>query len=113
MSGIAGLYNVAGDLPDFLTWSFIHAAHHRDINRIIFQLAEINMAEFVLDPFNPADAGEWLQNHQTMHQQMDAILGIEGYNLLAVDMTNRDQFASWVALNADEHLKAANLLGFG
>ena len=113
MSGVAGLFNVPSDDPELLTWSSIHATHHRDINRVIFQLLGTTLDEFILDPFNPGDAGEWLQNHQIMHQQMDALLGLSGYNLLAVDMTNREQFSNWVFLNADEHFKAANILGIG
>lgn len=113
MSGIAGLFNVPSTEPEFFTWSGIHAMHHRDINRILYQLLAVTLDEAVLDPFNPADADDWLQNHQTMHQQMDFLLGINGYNLLAVDMTDQGQFSNWVFLNADEHFKAANILGLG
>lgn len=113
MSGVAGLYNVPSIDPELSTWAFIHAAHHRDINRIIFEVSGLNLDEFVLDPFDPTDSGDWLRDHQNMHQQMDAILGISGYNLLSVDMKDRSQFESWINLNADEHLKAANILGLG
>lgn len=113
MSGVAGLYNVPSVPEEFWTWSTIHATHHRDIARLIFQLFEVNLEQSVLDPFDLNDTGDWLQNHQIMHQEMDAILGISGYNLLAVDMTNERQFANWVFLNADEHFKAANILGLG
>lgn len=113
MSGVAGLYNTPSSDAEFSTWSFVHAAHHRDIIRVIYQLSGDNLDEYILDPFSPADSGDWLQNHQTMHQQMDAILGISGYNLLAVDLTDNDQFAAWAALNADEHFKIANILGIG
>ena len=113
MSNVAGLYNTPVSQEGFDIWSATHARHHRDIIRIIFQLTGTLLDEYVLDPFDPADPGDWLQNHQVMHQQMDAILGIAGYNLLVVDMTDEAQFAAWVALNADEHFKAANILGFG
>lgn len=113
MSGVAGLYNVASTPDEFWTWSFIHTAHHRDINRVVYQLVGTVLDEFVLDPFDAEDAEGWLRNHQQMHQQMDEALGIAGYNLLAVDFNDQNQFASWVFLNADEHFKAANILGIG
>lgn len=113
MSGVAGLYNVAANADDFATWSSTHMWHHRDIMRKIFEITGTRLDEAILDPFDPRDADEWLQRHQSMHQAMDAILGISGYNLLGVDFDNPAQFASWVFLNADEHYKAANILGIG
>ena len=113
MSGVAGLFNVPSTPQEMSTWSFVHAAHHVDINRILYRLLNVSLDAFVLDPFDPAKPDGWLQNHQTMHKQMDELLGIAGYNLLAVDMDDEGQFAAWIALNADEHFKAANLLGLG
>lgn len=113
MSGIAGLYNVPSVQTELDTWSFVHSAHHRDLIRVIYQLTGTNLPESVLDPFDPAHNDDWLQNHQTMHQDVNALLGIEGYNLLAVDMLDHGQFSNWVFLNADEHMKAANILGIG
>lgn len=113
MSGVAGLYNVPSSERELQTWSFIHAAHHIDINRILYQLLNVNLDGYVLDPFDPKNPDTFLQNHQTMHKQMDVFLGISGYNLLAVDMTDEGQFTNWIRLNADEHYKAANILGLG
>lgn len=113
MSGIGGLYNVPSTAQELQTWSFIHAAHHVDINRILYQLLNVTLDGYVLDPFDPDQAGDFLQNHQIMHRQMDDFLGIAGYNLLTVDMQDKGQFANWVRLNADEHFKAANILGLG
>lgn len=113
MSGVGGLYNVASIQSELDTWAFIHAAHHRDLNRVIYQLTGTPLSESILDPFDPVQSDDWLQNHQIMHQEFTALLGIAGYNLLAVDFTNQGQFSNWVFLNADEHLKAANILGIG
>lgn len=113
MSGVAGLYNVASIQSELDTWAFVHAAHHRDVNRVIFQLTGQNLEEAVLDPLDPQKPDDWLQNHQIMHQQVNALLGISGYNLLVVDMTDPSQFSNWVFLNADEHMKMANILGIG
>lgn len=113
MSGVAGLYNVANNRPNLDTWASVHASHHRDVNRVIYQLFTVDVPEYILEPFDPNNADDWLRGHQAMHQQIDFILGISGYNLLAVDMADRDQFSNWVFLNADEHFKMANILGIG
>lgn len=113
MSAIAAIYNVPGHRDDLFSWSFAHAAHHRDIIRRIYELTSTRLDEFVLDPFNPNDTGVWLYQHQQMHQQMDGILGISGYNLLEANFKDQNELAGWIWLNADEHYQASNILGLG
>ena len=95
------------------TWAFAHAAHHRDINRVIFQLSGISLATYVLDPLDPDNAEAWLYQHQVMHQAQDVLLSIEGYDLLDVELKDPNQLAGWIFLNADEHYKAAQILEIG
>lgn len=111
LMALAALYNIPATEPEFMSWAFAHAAHHRDIIRAIYQNTGVSLQEFVLDPFDPKNPQTWLYQHQIMHKDMDAVLGISGYDLLDVDFQNRDNFAGWVWLNADEHRQAA--LGLG
>lgn len=113
MSAIAALYNVPGDDNSLSEWAFAHAAHHHDIVRRIFELAELRLDEYVLDPFNRNDMQPWLYQHQQMHNQMDFLLGIAGFDLLDVDFKDRNEMAGWIFLNAQEHYQAANLLEIG
>lgn len=113
MSAVAGLYNVPSTRAELDTWGFQHAAHHRDINRLIFEALGITVPEYVLDPIDPHDSGVWRYQHQAMHSFMDAILGISGYNLLSLDWNNEAILGGWIYLNASEHYQAAHLLGIG
>lgn len=113
MSDIAGLYNVPSNLAELNTWAFAHAAHHRDINRTIYQLTGTSLAENILDPLNPNDIGVWLYQHQFMHDQFETLLGIAGYDLLDVDWENPQELAGWILLNANAHQQAANILNIG
>lgn len=113
MSAVAGIYNVPSTRPELDTWAFQHAAHHRDINRRIFELLGITIPEYVLDPLNPDDSALWTYQHQAVHTFQDAILGISGYNLLALDWNDRPLLEGWIYLNGQEHYQAANLLGIG
>lgn len=113
MSGVAALYNVPSTQGELEVWSFAHAAHHFDINRVIYLKTGITLASYVLDPFDPNNAGIWLYQHQLMHQAQNAIIGIEGDDLLDVDMRDKDQFAGWIFLNGSEHYQAANALEIG
>ena len=93
MSAVAALYNVPSTLGELDTWSFAHAAHHHDIVRTIYQKSGKRLDEYVLDPFDPVNPHNWLYQHQLMHNQMDAILLISGFDLLDVDMTNPNEFS--------------------
>ena len=110
---LAGLYNVPQTPDQLAQWSFINAAAHVDINRVVFQRFNIALASYVLDPINPTDMQTWLVQHQIMHQQMDAVLGIAGYDLLDVDLNDRGQFAAWIQDHASEHLQVGQLLNLG
>lgn len=113
MSAIAALYNVPSNMAELNSWAFAHAAHHRDINRVIYQLVGTVLIESNLDPINPADLGVWLYQHQQMHDQFEAVLGIGGYDLVDVNWENQEELAGWILLNANAHQQAANILNIG
>lgn len=113
MSGIASLFNVPGSMPELNAWASAHASHHRDINRKIFELTGATLPEYVLEPINPHDTGVWERQHLIMHQNMDAVLGIQGFDLTGVDFTKQELLSGWIQLNANEHYQAANILEIG
>lgn len=113
MSAIAALFNVPNTRNDLSVWATAHMSHHRDIQRRIYELTGANLPEFILDPINPDDSNVWENQHQIMHQNMDAILGISGYDLTGVDFKNSEALAAWIQLNASEHYQASNILEIG
>lgn len=110
---LAGIFNIPGTPQEMAQWSFDHAAHHADINRLIFQIFRITISSFVLDPLPTNGMGGWLYQHQQLHTTMDGILGIGGFDLTDVDFNDKGQFAGWIWDNAQEHLQAADLLQLG
>lgn len=116
MSGIAGIYNIPGNAQEMAQWSFVHAAHHTDINAAIYNALGIALPAYVLDPFNPEDPASvesWAYLHQSMHQNQNAILGIAGLDLTDVDWQDDGAKAAWVQANFSEHFQAANILQIG
>jgi len=113
VSGIANIFNVPGNEAELAVWASAHLSHHRDINRRIFELTGIALSEYVLDPIDPFNSHVWEAQHQIMHTNMDAILGIDGFDLSDVDFTDPDTLAGWITLNANEHYIASNVLGIG
>lgn len=110
MSGLASLYNVPSTDQERSQWAFAHMAHHRDISRKIYELLAIALPEFVLDPINIEDSGTWEYQHQQMHNDQNAILGIAGFDLTGLDWKNTNELAGWIYLDALEHKQAADIL---
>ena len=116
MSSVATLFETPTTPALFALWSSVHVAHHRDINRVIYQVYKLALPEYMLDPLNPLDEtalNNWLYVHQAMHQNQDQVLGIAGYDLSDVDWTDRESLAFWTQQHANEHYQAANILGIG
>jgi len=113
MSGLASLYNVPSTDEERAQWAFAHMAHHRDISRRIYLLVKVALPEYILDPIDPNDPGEWEYQHQIMHDNQNEILGIQGQDLTGIDWSNRNLMAAWIQLNSSEHYQASNILGIG
>jgi len=113
MSGLANLYNVPSTDEERAQWSFAHMAHHRDINAQIYNLIKVALPEYILDPVNPNDVGQWEYQHQIMHDTQNQILGITGQDLTGIDWKDPRLLAGWIFLNSNEHYQAAAILGIG
>lgn len=109
--GLASIANVPRSREELLAWSFNHMAHHRDVQRRIYQVFRIALAEYPLDPMNPDDLGVWSYQHQTMHNNTNAVLGTVGTNLLDVNWQDEAERAEWVFLDMAEHLAWNQKLG--
>ena len=113
MSGLANLYNVPSTDEQRAQWSFSHMAHHRDINARIYLLVKIALPEYILDPVNPDDVGDWEYQHQLMHDNQNQILGISGQDLTGIDWKDQNLLTGWLFLNASEHYQASAILEIG
>ena len=113
MSGLADLYNVPATDEERAQWAFAHMAHHRDINRRIYELVKVALPEYILDPVNPDDTGDWEYQHQLMHDNQNQLLGINGQDLTELDWKDQRLLNAWVFLNANEHVQASDILEIG
>lgn len=113
MSGLADLANVPSTDEERAQWTFAHMAHHRDISARIYLLVKVALPEYILDPVNPEDPGDWEYQHQLMHDGQNQLLGINGQDLTDVNWKDQRLLAAWIQLNMDEHVQASNILGIG
>lgn len=45
----------------------------------------------------------WLQDHAALHNQLRIYANVTGVDLSAVDLTNRNEFTTWLDAHATEH----------
>lgn len=112
---VAVLYEVPRTSTDLSRWSFVHMTHHRDIIRVILEQKNQTLSEYTLDPFNPSssDFETWLYQHQIMHDQIEAVLGlrVSSFDFTDVDWQDPEGLVDWISTHAQEHLQMATLLG--
>ena len=109
--GLADIASVPVDSATLLKWSFCHQVAHLDINRKIQEQFGILIPMYVLDPMDPDYLEVWNYQHQLIHTQMDAVLGISGNDLLGLDIKDKAILESWLFLHFPEHQQAAAKLG--
>lgn len=111
--GLPSIYIQPESEDEWTAWSFNHAGNHYDILQAAFTSKGQNLNQYILDPMNPDDLGTWLYQHQVTHNQINALLGTQGNDLLNLDWRDPEQFASWLRLNGDEHVRISAALGIG
>lgn len=106
---VANLFSVPKNRAEEGAWSFSHLAHHRDLISTVQRVFNITLPEYAIDPFgdNVADL------HQQMHDDLDAIIGVSGFDLSEVNWKDANDRASWIFLNATLHQQEGAKLGVG
>ena len=111
---IAALVNIPGTDQELNQWAFAHAAHHRDCIRATFKKKGVQLNEYILDPMSLGYGFEqWIYLHQVMHNDMNAALGVPGFDLTDVNWTDPGNFSSFIQNNENEHYQWATILGDG
>lgn len=106
---VANLFSVPRNDGEEGAWSFSHLAHHRDMIRVVQQKFGITLPEYAIDPFGDSVADQ----HQQMHNDLDPIIGVQGFDLADVNWKDPQQRAAWIYLNATLHQQEGTILGVG
>lgn len=109
--GLADLANVPADSDEMAAWSFAHAAQHRDQIAAVYRIYRIALPEYLITPVNLRDPGQFAQLHQAMHNAIDAVLGIDGYDLTNAAFQDPQELAAWIDLNFQSHYIENGILG--
>ncbi len=91
-----------------------HYQHHLAIITAMREVRGISLPVRQIYPVNvkdPASVAIFLREHQSMHNDFGAILGIQGNDIANVDFTNEKQRDVWFFINLQAHRAAAESLG--
>lgn len=108
---LAALMNVPKTEEQWRQFSYDHRNSHDKIRAAIAQKYGVNLTDYLVDPINPENIQQFLQNNAAMHTDMNNILKSQSSNLLDVDPSDPQQLDSWINLNYQEHENAEQLLG--
>jgi hypothetical protein len=107
---IQDVWNVP-NTPDELTqWSVLHMILHRDQIRAVYVKYNTLLAEYVLDPIDVRPNSMWFQQHQLMHNAVDALTKVAQFDLVDVDWSDPTQFVGWIQAHAQLHQQEATAL---
>ena len=110
---IAALFNVPRNPVDMSRFSFHNNDAHVLANRAILAKNSLLLQYYPIDPIPPQDFAGWLYNHQAWHNQVNAIIGVQGNDLSDVDPSKIDEWADWIQVHASEHVQWGDLLDYG
>lgn len=95
-------------------WSFQHKLHHIALIDAIKEQKGIILNLPLLEPVNPEDESQmqvWARGHQSIHDAMNAIYDVPGFDLQELDMKDRTKKDSWFFSHLELHKSIAALCG--
>jgi hypothetical protein len=107
---LAAVINPNPEDTDFSAWVWNHYQDHLEIIQGIEKEGGGNLELLEIDQLNIQDVQSWLERHQQMHNDMNAVLRLQGNDLTAVDLRDAGQRQAWMWLNFREHFNARSAL---
>jgi hypothetical protein len=95
----------------FQEWATAHDRQHEAIAQAIKETKGIVVEYLPLYPVNENDLDNWLRQHQQMHNEMLAALGIPGTDLSVLDLKDKPQADSWFFTHYLQHQQVAQACG--
>jgi hypothetical protein len=108
------LYDPPIDDVTWLMWGATHQSDHFQLADGIRTKTGLTVPVLPIDPVPLPGRGAletdmllWFQNHQLLHNALNAVLGIGNIDLSYVDFRNVEQMAVWIRYNAYLHQATA------
>jgi hypothetical protein len=110
---IAALLNFEEDDQSF--FSHHNSEHHKAVANSILTKYQIIIPSYILNPMpnvtDRAGMDTWLEQHASLHEIINDVLGLVNNQLDTVDLTNKDERVSWLQLHFNDHWQWGQTLG--
>jgi hypothetical protein len=103
---LPALENIPKTPDQWQHWSFDHRDSHDRIRAAIARSQGRTLTDYQIDPIDPNQLSQFLQNNSSLHDDMNSALGLQSTDLQDADLTNENELASWVKLHYQEHFYA-------
>lgn len=84
-------------------WAFDHRDSHSRIRVKILQLYGINLTDYQIDPIDPNNTTQFLQNNASLHGDMNGVLRLQSSDLEDVNLGDERELEAWIRLHDQEH----------
>jgi len=110
---LAAVLNIPHSNEDWSWWSWNHRLSHDKIRAGILKQYNTNLADYQIDPMDPLNIQEFLQNNAQLHSDMNGVLKLFGIDLLDANLSQENQKIAWLNYHFYEHFWAEGKLGVG
>lgn len=108
----AVLLETPTDAASWDRWSTHHRQDHDLIRDTLFERQKQDLTEYPLDPIPFQNAWlKWLTWNQQSHEDVNKVLGTQGFDLETLDLQDKDQLQGWIWLHYQEHKAWGDRLG--
>ena len=108
---LPALNNIPRSEEEWRFWAWHHRDSHDRIRKAILKSLKINLTDYQVEPINPNDLTDFLQNNSQLHDDANSVLGLQSSNLQDANLQDDREFQAWIKIHAQEHYYMEAKLG--
>ena len=103
---LPALENVPKDQQQWFQWGFDHRDSHNRIRAAILKTYNINLTDYQIDPIDPNNTTQFLQNNASLHGDMNSVLGLQSSDIEDANLGDERELEAWIRIHYQEHIYA-------
>ena len=108
---LPALSNIPHSEEEWRFWAWHHRDSHSRIRRAIKKVYGVDLTDYQVEPINPNDLTDFLQNNSQLHDDANSTLGLQSANLQDANLQDEREMSAWIKLHALEHFYMEAKLG--
>lgn len=92
-------------------WVYQNLTHHQAVINAARDTGKGSLILYQIWPWNPHAAQDWLLQHQSQHDDMNTLYGVNGSDLSTLNFDDKREVDAWLQLHFYEHQDVAARCG--